>query len=44
MYLSLIPFAFAQIKGNAVIEWTDKKKCLLRPASSYPYFGKQFPL
>ena len=27
VYLSLIPFvSFAQIKGNAVIEWTDKKE------------------
>jgi hypothetical protein len=24
-YLSLIPFALAQIKGNAVIEWTEKR-------------------
>jgi hypothetical protein len=37
MYLSLIPFSFAQIKGNAVIEWTDKKEMSLRPRS-YPLF------
>nr|WP_309755773.1 type IX secretion system sortase PorU [Flavobacterium sp.] len=40
-YLSLIPFtSFAQIKGEAVIEWTDKKEMSFRDSKVViPYFS-----
>ena len=40
-YLSLIPFAsFAQIKGDAVIEWTDKKEMSFGDSKVViPYFS-----
>ena len=40
-YLSLIPFAsFAQIKGNTVIEWTDKKEMSFGDSKVViPYFS-----